>query len=165
MKLSFFKILICIAMFSTTSLFAFVFDKGKHAFVFDCDTSILVSPIGDNYDLTGFGYYVNGGDTFYAITESDINTALNFKEGDEVRFVKKHNANAEIKVTLFKADKEDYLNNIYKIGGKGNGDIKFTVVQKPYQPSGQPLPAVIFSAIFGASIFGAVYFNLTRKRK
>ena len=165
MKSSFFKILICVAMFSATSLFAFVFDKGKHAFIFDCDTSIFVSPIGDDYDLTGFGYYLNDDDTFYAITESDINTALNFKEGDEVSFVKKHNANAEIKVTLFKTDKDDHHNNIYKIGGIGNGDIKFTVVPKPYQPSGQPLPAVIFSAIFGASIFSAVYFKLRRKHK
>ena len=130
MKSVFFKILFLFAMFCSTSLQAFFFDKGKHAFIFDSDTSVFVNPTTDNYDLTGFGYYINGDDTFYAITESDINKALSFKEGDEVRFVKKHNENAELKVTLFKADKDDHHNNIYKIGGKGNGNIQFTVVPK-----------------------------------
>lgn len=158
MRSLFFKILFCLTMFSSTTLFAFVFDRGKHAFIFDSDTSIFVNPTTDNYDLTGFGYYINGDDTFYAITESDINKALSFKEGDEVRFVKKHNKNAELKVTLFKADKDDHHNNIYKIGGKGNGNIQFTVVSKPYQPSGQPLPTVIFTAFFG--VFSLMFIGV-----
>ena len=165
MRSLFFKIVFLLAMFCSTSLHAFFFDKGKHAFIFDSDTSIFVNPTTDNYDLTGFGYYINGDDTFYAITESDINKALSFKEGDEVRFVKKHNENAELKVTLFKVDKDDHHNNIYKIAGKGNGNIQFTVVPKPYQPSGQPLPTVIFTAFFGVFSFMLVRVKLNKKQK
>lgn len=166
MRFNLIKILFVVAIFSSaTSSFAFFFDKGKHAFIFDSDTSVLVTPTTDNYDLSGFGYYINDDDTFYSITESDLGKALEFKDGDEVRFVKKHNENAELKVTLFSTDPNDHHNNIYKIGGKGNGNIQFTVSPKPYQPSGQPLPAVIFTALFGATTLGFIYRKLKRNQK
>jgi hypothetical protein len=122
---------------------------------------LYISPTTENFDADGLGYYVNDDPTFYAISEADLNKALNFKSGDEVFIVRKHNKNATHKTTLWKADKDDPLNNIYKIAGKGNGDVKFKVIATPYKVSGQPLPAVVFTAIFGV----IALFFLRRKIK
>ena len=139
--------LILIFTFLTLNCFAyFSYEKQSHSFVFHKDGSIVVSPI-TNGDYTGFGYFLNDDySTFYQISEADINKALTFKENDRVQFVRNHKDNAFHKTTLWKQDKQDSLNNIYKIGGKGNGDIKFVI--KEYKPSGQPLPGVFYSIVF-----------------
>jgi hypothetical protein len=155
------KSVFLLMMFVATSFGAFTFNKGSHSFIFDSDTSLYISPTTENFDADGLGYYVNDDPTFYAISEADLNKALNFKSGDEVFIVRKHNKNATHKTNLWKADKDDPSNNIYKIGGKGNGDVKFKVVATSYKVSGQPLPAVVFTAIFGVM---ALFF-LRRKIK
>ena len=146
-------IFILLYMIPALSFAGFTFNKGSHSFIFDSDGSLYISPTTDDFDADGLGYYVNDDPTFYEISEADLNKALNFKSGDEVMIVRKHNKNATHKTNLWKADKDDPTNNIYKIGGKGNGNIKFLAT--PYKVSGQPLPAVIFTAIFGAL---ALYF-------
>ena len=90
-----------------------------------------------------------------------MNKALTFNQADSVEFVRKHNNNAIHKTILWKADKEDYSNNIYKIGGKGNGNIQFMV--KTYQPSGQPLPGITFTFIFGGLFLGFLFFRNYKK--
>lgn len=153
----FFTFLI-ITLFTITNSYAyFSFNKKTNAFVFHKDGSILISPTkGGNY--SGFGYYLNGDySTFYKISEADLNKALTFNQSDSVEFVRKHNDNAIHKTILWKADKEDYSNNIYKIGGKGNGNIQFMV--KTYQPSGQPLPGILFTFIFGGLFLGFLFFR------
>lgn len=141
-----------ITFFVISSYAYFSFNKKTNAFVFHQNGSIFVSPT-ETGDYSGFGYYLNGDySTFYEISETDLNKALTFNQDDSVEFVRKHNNNAIHKTILWKADKEDYSNNIYKIGGEGNGNIKFVV--KTYQPSGQPLPGVLFTFILGSLCFG-----------
>ena len=92
-----------------------------------------------------------------------IGGSFNFKSGDEVMIVRKHNENATHKTNLWKKDKDDPSNNIYKIGGNGNGAVQFKVIATPYKVSGQPLPAVVFTAIFGMfCVVGG--FIATRKK-
>ena len=149
------KSVFLLMMFVATSFASFTFDRGSHSFIFDSDTSIYISPTTENFDADGLGYYINDDPTFYEISEADLNKALNFKSGDEVFIVRKHNENATHKTNLWKKDKDDPSNNIYKIGGNGNGAVQFKVIATPYKVSGQPLPAVVFTAIFGAL---ALYF-------
>ena len=137
-------------MIPALSFAGFTFNKGSHSFIFDSDGSLYISPTTDDFDADGLGYYVNDDPTFYEISEADLNKALNFKSGDEVMIVRKHNQNATHKTNLWKADKDDPLNNIYKIGGKGNGDIKFLAT--PYKVSGQPLPSVWFAILLGCPL-------------
>jgi len=147
MKSILIKSVFLLMMFVTTSFASFTFDRGSHSFKFDGDGSLYISPTTDDFDADGLGYYVNDDPTFYEISEADLNKALNFKSGDEVFIVRKHNENATHKTNLWQADNDDPTNNIYKIGGEGNGNIKFLAT--PYKVSGQPLPAIIFTAIFG----------------
>ena len=158
----FFTFLI-IAFFTINSYAAyFSFNKQTGTFNFFQHGEIFISPIEPG-DYSGFGYYLNGDySTFYEISEADLNKALSFNQSDSVEFVRKHNDNAIHKTTLWKADKEDYSNNIYKIGGKGNGNIKFTV--KSFQPSGQPLPGILYTVLFGSLFFG-YFFARRNKRK
>ena len=157
----FFTFLI-IAFFTINSYAAyFSFNKQTGTFNFFQHGEIFISPIEPG-DYSGFGYYLNGDySTFYEISEADLNKALSFNQSDSVEFVRKHNDNAIHKTTLWKADKEDYSNNIYKIGGKGNGNIKFTV--KSFQPSGQPLPGILYTVLFGSLFFG--YFFVRRNKR
>lgn len=146
-----------IALFAINSYASFSYNTKTNSFVFHQDGSIFISPteIGD---YSGFGYYLNGDySTFYEISEAELNKALTFNQADSVEFVRKHNDNATHKTTLWKEDKEDYSNNIYKIAGKGNGNIQFVV--KKYQPSGQPLPGIVFTFIFGGLFLGGLFFR------
>ena len=120
---------------------SYKFNRGKHTFTFESDTSIYITPLSTNSNFAGLGYYLNSGDTFYSISEEELTKALNFKAGDEVMFVKKHKNNAYLKTNLWK-------NDIYTIGGNGNGDIKFKIITAK-APSGQPLPPAYFSVIAG----------------
>ena len=154
--------ILIITLFTINSYASFSFNKKSHAFNFYQDGMIFINPIEPG-DYSGFGYYLNGDySTFYEISEADLNKALAFNQSDSVEFVRKHNDNAIHKTTLWKADKEDYSNNIYKIGGVGNGNIKFMV--KTYQPSGQPLPGILFTFIFGGLFLGFLFFR-KHKRK
>ena len=83
--------------------------------------------------------------------------ALSFKAGDEVMFVRKHNENAIHKMTLWKTDSNDPLNNIYKIGGKGNGNIQIKILPETYKVSGQPLPGVYVTMAL-AALLCILYF-------
>ena len=137
-------------IFTIDCFASFVYDKGKHAFIFTEDTSLFINMQTDNYNLDGFGYYLNS--EFYSISENDLNKALNFKSGDEVRFIKQKTNGAELKTTLYKNRGDE---SIYKIGGQGNGDIQFIVT--PYKISGQPLPQphlllYIISGVIGVCI-------------
>jgi hypothetical protein len=133
--------ILSVLYFSIVAVFAnYTFNKGKHTIKFTQDTSVYITPATDNIDFTGFGYYVNN--TFYELSENDIKNALEFKAGEEVMFVRHHNKNAFHKMTLWKTDSKDPLNNIYKIGGKGNGNIQIKILPESYKVSGQPLPGV-----------------------
>ena len=150
-----------ITLLAINSYASFSFNKKTNAFVFHQDGSIFISPT-EGGDYSGFGYYLNGDySTFYEISEADLNKALTFNQDDSVEFVRKHNNNAIHKTILWKADKEDYSNNIYKIGGKGNGNIQFMI--KTYQPSGQPLPGITFTFIFGGLFLGFLFFRKYKK--
>ena len=152
----FFTFLI-ITFFAINSYAYFSFNKRTNSFEFHQDGMIFISPT-DPGDYSGFGYYLNGDySTFYEISEADLNKALSFNQSDSVEFVRKHNNNATHKTILWKADTEDYSNNIYKIAGKGNGNIQFVV--KKFQPSGQPLPGVLFTFILGSLCFGIFVAN------
>ena len=157
MKKVLFKSVFLLLILISTSFASFTFDRGSHSFKFDSDGALYISPTTDNFDATGLGYYLNDDPTFYSISEADLNKALNFKSGDEVKVVREHKENATHKTNLWYADADDPYNNIYKIGGNGNGIIKFLAT--PYKVSGQPLPAVVFTAAFGIL---ALYF--LRKR-
>lgn len=135
--------ILLLSLVYTSLLFgeSYKFNRGEHTFTFESDTSIYITPISENSNFAGLGYYLNSGDTFYSISEEEITKALNFKAGDEVMFVKKHNNNAYLKTNLWK-------NDIYTIGGNGNGNIKFKIVAAK-MPSGQPLPPAYFSVIAG----------------
>ena len=141
---------ISVLYMSVMTAFAnYTFDKGKHSITFTQDTYLRIEPATENIDFTGFGYYINN--TFYEIPENDIQKALEFKAGDEVMFVRKHNDSATHKMTLWKEDPNDPLNSIYKIGGKGNGNIQLKLTPVNSNISGQPLPGVyvtIAMAIF-----------------
>lgn len=151
-----------ITLFAINSYAYFSFNKKTNSFVFHQNGSIFVSPT-EAGDYSGFGYYLNGDySTFYEISEADLNKALTFNQADSVEFVRKHNKNAIHKTTLWKADKENYSNNIYKIGGKGNGNIKFII--KTYQPSGQPLPGIVFTFIFGGLFLGVLFFKKFKRK-
>lgn len=158
-----FTILI-IAFFTINSYAAyFSFNKQTGTFNFFQHGEIFINPIEPG-DYSGFGYYLNGDySTFYEISEADLNKALAFNQSDSVEFVRKHKNNAIHKTTLWKADKEEYSNNIYKIGGKGNGNIKFVV--KSFQPSGQPLPGIVFTFIFGGLFLGGLFFRKHKGNK
>lgn len=146
-----------ITLFTINSYASFSFNKKNNAFDFYQDGMIFITPTEPG-DYSGFGYYLNGDySTFYEISEADLNKALSFNQSDSVEFVRKHNANVIHKTTLWKADKEDYSNNIYKIAGKGNGNIKFMV--KSFQPSGQPLPGIVFTIISGGLFLGFLFFR------
>lgn len=141
----------------------FSFNKQTGTFNFFQHGEIFISPIEPG-DYSGFGYYLNGDySTFYEISEADLNKALAFNQADSVEFVRKHKNNAIHKTTLWKADTEEYSNNIYKIGGKGNGNIKFVV--KSFQPSGQPLPGIVFTFIFGGLFLGGLFFRKYKRNK
>ena len=155
------KVVFCAMMFVATSSFAsFVFNKGSHSFIFNEDMSIYITPTTEGFDADGLGYYLNDDDTFYAISESDLGNALNFKAGDEVRIVRKHNENATHKTNLFKVDDDDYMNNIYKIAGKGNGDVQFKITAT--KVSGQPLPSYFITMGLGGL---CLYFFLRKRNK
>jgi hypothetical protein len=160
----FFTILI-ITLFTSLNSYAayFSFNKQTGTFNFFQHGEIFITPIEPG-DYSGFGYYLNGDySTFYEISEADLNKALAFNQSDSVEFVRKHKNNAIHKTTLWKADKEEYSNNIYKIGGKGNGNIKFMV--KSFQPSGQPLPGIVFTFIFGGLFLGGLFFRKYKRNK
>ena len=151
-----------IALFAINSYASFSYNTKSNAFVFHQDGSIFISPT-EGGDYSGFGYYLNGDySTFYQISEADLNKALTFNQDDSVEFVRKHNNNAIHKTTLWKADKEEYSNNIYKIGGVGNGNIKFVV--KSFQPSGQPLPGIVFTFIAGGLFLGGLFFKKYKRK-
>ena len=135
--------IVLLSLVYTSLLFgeSYKFNRGEHTFIFESNTSIYITPISTDSNFAGLGYYLNSGDTFYSISEEEFTKALNFKAGDEVMFVKKHNNNAYIKTNLWK-------NDIYTIGGNGNGDIKFKLIEAK-TPSGQPLPPAYFSVIAG----------------
>ena len=165
MKSVLIKSVFLLMMFVTTSFASFTFNRGSHSFIFDSDTSLYISPTSENFDADGLGYYVNDDPTFYAISEADLNKALNFKSGDEVFIVRKHNENATHKTNLWKTDKDDPSNNIYKIAGKGNGDVKFKVVATSYKVSGQPLPAVAFTGAFGVICLLGGFLAIRKRNK
>lgn len=151
-----------IAFFTINSYAYFSFNKRTNSFDFFQHGSIFINPIEPG-DYSGFGYYLNGDySTFYEISEADLNKALSFNQSDSVEFVRKHNNNATHKTTLWKADKEDYSNNIYKIGGVGNGNIKFVV--KSYQPSGQPLPGIVFTFVLGGLFLVGLFFRKYKRK-
>ena len=156
--------ILIIAFFTINSYAAyFSFNKQTGTFNFFQHGEIFISPIEPG-DYSGFGYYLNGDySTFYEISEADLNKALAFNQADSVEFVRKHNDNAIHKTILWKADTEEYSNNIYKIGGKGNGNIKFVV--KSFQPSGQPLPGIVFTFISGGLFLGGLFFKKYKRNK
>jgi len=150
MKSFLIKSVFLLMMFVSTSFASFTFDSGSHSFKFDSDGSLYISPTTEDFDADGLGYYINDDPTFYDLSEVDLSKALNFKSGDEVMIVRKHNKNATHKTNLWYVDETDPTNNIYKIGGEGNGNIKFMATQTPYKVSGQPLPTVAFTVVFAA---------------
>jgi len=147
------KLFFIFILLATLNCFAsFTFNNGKHAIIFDSDTTVGLTVSGDT---TGFGYYLNNDKTFFLLTEEDLKKALEFKEGDEVRFVKQKKNGTVLKMTTSKTENGIQL---YKIGGNGNGGISFsvTIIDKPYTPSGQPLPHLYFSIFLASSVLSAM---------
>ena len=148
-------------LFVTNSFATFVYDKGAHTFVFLDDVEVYVNMQTTNYDLDGFGYYINNDSTFYSLSEADLGQALMFNEGDRVQFVKQKDNGAKIKTTLFGNDKSV---ETYKIGGQGNGNIVFKLNSSKYV-SGQPLPGILYTLLFsGIVLTGLARFYKIKKK-
>ena len=161
------RLYFCLMMFvSASALASFYYDKKSHSFIFNEDMSIYIEVAGKGKketSLDSFGYYLNDDTTFYAITEADLGTALNFKAEDKVTFVKHHNDKDVHKMKVHKVDADNYLETIYKVDCAPNGNLHFKIVEAP-KASGQPLPSVLITAILGGMcLWGGI--NFSRKRK
>jgi hypothetical protein len=132
------------------------FDNGS--FKMTGDTTIYVVPEDSSLYLHKFGYFVNDDPKFYKIDKSNINQALNFKDGDTVRFAKKG--------LLYYYAEETSQAGVYNINSDDYGftmPFSFTVGTNKIAPSGQPLPAVLFTAVLGAFCIGGGYLFSRKK--
>jgi hypothetical protein len=121
------------------------FDNGS--FKMTGDTTIYVLPEDSSLYLHTFGYFVNDDPKFYKIDKSNINQALNFKDGDTVRFAKKG--------LLYYYAEETSQAGVYNINSDDYGftmPFSFKVGTNKIAPSGQPLPSVWFAILLGCPL-------------
>ena len=125
------------------------------------DTTIFVLPEDSSLFLHQFGYFLNDDKKFNVIDKNNINKALEFKDGDKIRFAKKG--------LLYYYAEETGTPGVYNINSNDYGftiPFSFTVGTNPVSPSGSPLPSVVFSAFFAMlSFFGGYYFVSKKRRK
>ena len=145
--------------FLTSQLHAgWTFDNGT--FKITGDTTIYVLPEDSSLYLHKFGYFLNDDPKFYKIDKDNINQALNFKDGDTVRFAKKG--------LLYYYAEETSQAGVYNINSNDYGftmPFSFTVGTNKIAPSGQPLPTALFTLISGVFCLGGGYLFSRRKSK
>jgi len=152
-----FKFIVIGFLLLTSQLHAgWTFNNGS--FKMTGDTTIYVVPEDSSLYLHKFGYFVNDDPKFYQIDKNNINQALDFKDGDTVRFAKKG--------LLYYYAEETSQAGVYNINSNDYGftmPFSFTVGTNKIAPSGQPLPAVFFTVIFGSFCIGCGYLFSRKK--
>ena len=145
--------------FASTNLFAgWTFENGTLNIT--GDTTIFVLPEDSSLYLHQFGYFLNDEKKFNIIDKNNINKALEFKDGDKVRFAKRG--------LLYYYAEETGKAGVYNINSSDYGftiPFSFTVGTNPVSPSGSPLPPVVFTALFGLLSFSGGYFFVSRRRR
>lgn len=124
------------------------------------DTTIFVLPEDSSLYLHKFGYFLNDSKTFNVIDKNNINKALEFKDGDTIRFAKKG--------ILYYYAEETGTSGVYNINSDDYGftmPFTFTVGTNPISPSGSPLPPVAFTALFGLLSFSGGYLFISKRRR
>lgn len=150
-------ILICAVLCAAGSLFAdWTFSDGT--FTMKGDTSFYLNPKSSLY-IQDFGYTVNGG-SFVKIPESDFANVLSFKDGDKVRFLKKG-----FFQDYYARETGEALFTISNYSGGITAPFTFSITTiTPPAPSGQPLPAVVVSALLGIIGVGAGFYRVRRNK-
>ena len=124
------------------------------------DTTIFVLPEDSSLYLHQFGYFLNDDKKFNIIDKNNINKALEFKDGDKVKFAKKG--------ILYYYAEETGTSGVYNINSNDYGftiPFSFTVGTNPVSPSGSPLPSVLITAFLGLFSFLCGFFVFSKKRR